>query len=164
MSFSIPFEHIADQPAQTALDTVRHASKKPVGELKIYDLIREGDEPSSTRNGVYLFFSPENSCLYVGKNSAQAFVERVPWHFAVWEESWMNHILKRTKERHALGSLIEAANYAADYQLLLIPMGSNDRSVIKPLEKFFRLFLKQTLRGKHSIAVPKELKLDKVVT
>lgn len=124
---------------------VNRASKKPVGDLRIYDLIREGDQPSSTRNGVYLFFSPENECLYVGKNSAQAFVERIPWHFAIWEEAWMNHLLKRTKEHQGFDNLVEAADYVIDHQLLLVPMGEHDRSSIRPLEKFFRLFLEPPL-------------------
>lgn len=144
MNFSLRFEYIADQPAQTAIESVTRADKKPVGDLKIYDLMFEGDEPLLTRIGVYLFFSPENECLYAGKNSALSFIERIPWHFAIWETSWMNRFLKGVRKQGNFDNLLEAADYARNHQLLLIPMGDEDKPRITPLEKFFRLFLEPT--------------------
>ena len=93
-------------------------------------------------HGVYFFFSPENDCLYVGKNSSQSFVERIPWHFALSEESWMNHFVKYHRKFGEFKSIPEAAIDSKRCQLLLMPVANENLESIKPLEKFFRLFLK----------------------
>ena len=136
MSFKLPFSELANRSAADALDAVEGVGKKRLGDLKVYDLLLHNDEP--VLNGVYLFFSPSGECLYVGKNSAQKFVERIPWHFALDEGAWMNHYLKRTRQHKELETLAEAAAAAKDDLLLLIPV--KRRELIKPLEKFFRVF------------------------
>jgi len=136
MHFKIPFSELERRPAKDVLDAIDQAQKKKVGDLKIYDLMLDDDEP--ILNGVYVFFSETGNCLYVGKNAAQKFVERIPWHFAVDQGAWMNQYLKRTRKHNELETLTEAAHEAKDDQLLLIPV--EQRDLIKPLEKFLRLF------------------------
>ena len=136
MQFKVPFSKLESLRAKNVIDAVSDAEKKRVGDVRIYDLMLSKGEP--ILNGVYLFFSESGKCLYAGKNAAQKFVERIPWHFAVDEGAWMNHYLKRTREHKELETLTEAAYAAKEDQLLLISV--EQRDLIKPLEKFFRLF------------------------
>jgi len=160
MSFSVRFEQMATESAQAATEMVYRATKKLVGDLKIYDLMFEGEKPLGARHGVYLFFSPENECLYVGKNSAQSFIERIPWHFALWEASWMNHFLKGVRKYQGFNSLIEAADYSRNHQLLLVPVSGDDWSSIGALEKFFRVFLKPTFNAYSDRYISRHQHLD----
>lgn len=136
MGFTLWLDEICAQPARAVLEAIQQAEKKPLGDLRIYDLLRDGDRPLV--NGVYFFFSAEGRCLYVGKNSAQKFVERIPIHLSIAESSWMNYFLKRIKKFEHLPSLIEAAEAACSHTLLLMPVASKDQ--VGAVEKFFRLF------------------------
>lgn len=134
MPFTLPFDSIKQRSAQYVLDVVIAASKKRVSDIRIYDLLYENDQPIST--GVYLFFAPDSTLLYAGKT--QRFVERIPWHFALGEGSWMNHFLRYTREHKGVESLKEAADAAREDNLLLIPV--NEWDLVQKLERFFRIF------------------------
>jgi hypothetical protein len=68
MPFTLWFDEICAQPARAVLNLIQQAEKIPLGDLRIYDLLRDGDRP--LLKGVYFFYSAEGQCLYVGKNSA----------------------------------------------------------------------------------------------
>jgi hypothetical protein len=138
MPFTLWFHEVCTQPARVVLERVQQAEKKALGELRIYDLIREGDRPLLW--GVYFFFSPEGQCLYVGKNSARKFVERIPVHLSLAEEDWMNHLVKRMCRYEGLSCLADAAEAARGHTLLLMPVSQEQKTQIAALEKFFRLF------------------------
>ena len=137
--FRLPFPTIAGISARDALGKIRAAERIPLGELKVFDLILEEDKPTDTWHGVYAYFSEEGKCLYVGKNGSQNFIERIPWHFALDENAWMNHFLKYFRNARNLPNLGEAALDARNCTLLLIPVA--DWNLIAPLEKFLRVFL-----------------------
>jgi hypothetical protein len=110
-----------------------------LGELRIYDLLRDGDRPLLW--GVYFFYSPDRQCLYVGKNSARKFVERIPAHLSLAPTSWMSHLVKRICKHEGIGSLAEAAESARCHRLLLMPVNRREQiGEIGRLERFFRLF------------------------
>lgn len=87
-----------------------------------------------------MFFSNSNACLYVGKNSSQSFIERIPWHFALSEKSWMSHFLKHFRNHRQLDSIPEAALNVLDCRLLLIPV--ERIRYIDALEKLMKLVMK----------------------
>jgi hypothetical protein len=136
MSFTLWFDEISSQPARSVLEQVQLAEKKPLVDLRIYDLLRDGDRV--LRKGVYFFYSAEGQCLYIGKNSAQKFVERIPIHLCVAEDAWMNYLVKYIRRYEKLDSLTEAADAARSHTLLLMPVAREEQ--IGRLEKFFRLF------------------------
>lgn len=110
-----------------------------MGELRLFDLLREGDRLLLW--GVYFFYSPEGQCVYVGKNSALKFVERIPAHLSLAPNSWMNHLVKRICKYEGLGSLTEAAEAARRYTLLLMPVNRKEQTKqLASLERFFRVF------------------------
>lgn len=125
--------------ASDALKAVAHASRTPLRDLKVFDLILDGDAPTDIWHGVYAFFDPAGICLYVGKNSSQNFVERIPWHFSLHEDAWMNHFLKYLRRHQGLTTLGEAAMAARNCELLLMPMAQYE--LITAFEKFLRIFL-----------------------
>ncbi len=139
MAFTLWYDEICRCPARLVLELIQQAEKVPLGELRIYDLLREGDRPLLW--GVYFFYSAEGRCLYVGKNSAQKFVERIPAHLSLAPTSWMNHLVKRILKYEGLGSLAEAAEAAREHRLLLMPVSRKEQTAqLAGLEKFFRLF------------------------
>jgi hypothetical protein len=139
MSFTIWFEDVRGLAARNVLERVRVAEKKTLCDLRVYDLICEGNR--ALLWGVYFFFSREGECLYVGKNAARKFVERIPVHLCLWDDDWMNHLVKRIQKCGGHTSLFDAAEAAKEHTLLLLAISDKEeRDVISPLEKFFRIF------------------------
>lgn len=104
--------------------------------------MHNGKELPDGVHGIYFFFAPDSeTCLYVGKNSSPQFVERIPWHFAISENSWQNHFLKYFKKDRNCSSLFEAAQDAGDCQILLMPT-PQDNDLIATIEWLFRFFQK----------------------
>lgn len=154
MPFTLWFDEVCTQPARVVLERVRQAEKKPLGELLVYDLLREGERPLFW--GAYFFFSRDGQCLYVGKNSARKFVERIPVHLCLHPKDWMNHLVKRICRFESLGCLTDAAEAARTHTLLLMPISEKEQKTqLGVLEKFFRLFAEPkynalTRRKRHS--------------
>src|SRR4051812_34326677 len=126
MPFTLWFDEVCTQPARVVLKRVRRAEKKPLGELLVYDLLREGDRPLLW--GVYFFFSRDGQCLYVGKNSARKFVDRIPVHLYLYPNDWMNHLVKRMCHYEGLGCLTDAAEAARSHTLLLMPVSQKEQT------------------------------------
>jgi hypothetical protein len=139
MPFTIWVDEMRSLPARMVLERVKQAEKKPLGKLLVYDLLRDGDRPLLW--GVYFFFSRESECLYVGKNSARKFVDRISVHLCLGEKDWMNHLVRRIQKQEGLPCLADAAEAAREHTLLLMPVSQKKEARdLAVLEKFFRLF------------------------
>lgn len=139
MPFTLWLDEVRTLPARAVIERVRQAEKKPLSELLVYDLLRDGDRPLLW--GVYFFFSRDGQCLYVGKNSARKFVERIPVHLCLHPNDWMNHLVKRMCRDDGFGCLSDAAEAARSHMLLLMPVSEKEQTKqLAALEKFFRLF------------------------
>jgi hypothetical protein len=137
--FTLWFDEVCSLPARVVLERLQQAAKKPLSDLRIYDLLRDGDRPLLW--GVYFFYSREGSCLYVGKNSARKFVERIPVHLCLYPKDWMNQLVQRIRDYEELVSLTDAAEAARTHTLLLMPVSQKEQTKrLAALEKFFRLF------------------------
>jgi len=133
----LPYSTIENVSIAEARDQIVASEKRALKDIKIIDLIIQNGGELESRHGVYFFFSEKNECLYVGKNSSQQFVERIPWHFALSVDSYGNHFLKYYKKRYGLDSIFEAAKHTLDCKLLLMPVIQRD---ITKIEKLFRVF------------------------
>ena len=100
MSFKIDICDLLGKPldyVKAELDNPENHKK--LGELKFLDFM-VGDKPGqSMRHGVYLFFTPDNECAYIGKTNKQHFAERIGSHFGMQKEATGNEYLKRTIAR-----------------------------------------------------------------
>ena len=141
----LAFELIQGMTVSQARDEIMRAPRKRVSDLKVLDLAFEPGGNVPSQNGVYIFFSEKGECLYVGKNSSQTFVERIPWHFALGEGSYANHLLKRLRKIYQIQSLEECAKRASTFELLLIPVPVWEN--IKPLENLLRKAMCPKLNG-----------------
>lgn len=140
----LPFSSIENLSIVDACNEIATNEKRALKDIKIVDLIIQKGGELESRHGVYFFFSENNECLYVGKISSQQFVERIPWHFALSEDSYGNHFLKYYKKLHGLVSIFEAANHALHCRLLVMPIVYTD---ITKIEKLFRVFSNPELNG-----------------
>lgn len=150
MGIFVQYEELKSLSPKNALATlVRSRKTTTLSDLKIYDLIYDGERAVEKGCGVYLFFSQDNRCLLVGKNSASSFVERIPWHFSLKNDAWMNFLVKRTRERGNLNANSEAANALGGCRLLLIEVDrtSEPPETIEALEKCLRIFAAPTLNA-----------------
>lgn len=105
-------------------------------DLKIYDLLFDGRGQTDSVHGVYLFFE-KKKCLYIGKASGREFIERIPDHFALREEAWMNYFLKRYRDNEAIKTLWDAAKAAKNCSILVISV--DEHECISKFEKLLRL-------------------------
>ena len=112
--------------------------KKILSKLSIFDLILQGDKPLPFVHGVYMFFSPEDICLYVGRVMSPQFVERMPSHFAISEGSRFNQFLKAHQDHNGFATLEDAAISARDCKVLILPM---EHGIINKMERLFILLL-----------------------
>jgi len=123
-----------------ACSAIGVASKKRLKDTRLFDLIMQDGKELAGVQGIYFFFAPDSTtCLYVGKNSSQQFIERISAHLAISEASWMNHFLKYYKDHHQSASLFAAANAAGECQILLMP---TEDDLIAKAERLFRIILK----------------------
>jgi hypothetical protein len=134
----LPFKSIEALSVAEAIKSITTAPKKQIRDIKLFDFIMQGGTEISGVHGIYFYFAPDGeTCLYVGKNSSQQYIERIPWHFAISEGSWQNHFLKYFRKYYNYGTLFEAAKKIGDCHILLMPV---DAELIKNSEKFFRVF------------------------
>src|SRR5262249_13974726 len=105
----------------------------------VFDLLHDADRLLLW--GVYLFYSREGRCLYVGKSSARKFVERIPVHLCPYPKEWMNHFVKKICKKEGIACLTDAMEAARSHTLLLIAVSEKAQTKqLAALEKFFRLF------------------------
>jgi hypothetical protein len=134
---SIYFNDIKNLRLKDIPPQIAEHDKLRIGDLKVLDLVRNGDEAEECQHGIYLFFDDENRCLYVGKNSSQQFIERIPAHFAQSDNSWFNHFIKYFKRSRDIQSYSDAtiAAESCKLALILIPEG---KKVIAKIESILR--------------------------
>jgi len=137
-NFKLGFSEIAKISPSEVEKVLQDHSKVTLSEMTIFDLLKYKGEV--VRHGVYIFYSPENEPLYVGKNSAQSFVERIPWHFSLSDKSWMNGFVRGIRKFKELEKLAHTTDYAKKCKLLLIV---DDCGISKKkLERTLRILLK----------------------
>lgn len=74
--------------------------------------------------GVYLFYS-KKACLYIGKCSRRAFVDRIPAHFDLRESAWMNSFPKKLVKFRICPNLDDAVFYALTCDMCAFTFSSN---------------------------------------
>lgn len=145
----IPFSELAPLSGHEAVERLESTPTSKIANLHFLDLLPGRNDAFRGGRGVYLFFSPNGDCVYVGKNSSQTFVERIPWHFSIWERSWGNHLVKRIRARsdewapggEDIDTLYDAAQIAVEFRVLLIPFDPPQTDRINAFERFLRTFL-----------------------
>jgi len=141
--FVIDFKELSSITGKEAIDSIKRSPKKRLGEITLYDLIFETKTKAlKSMHGVYLFFSLQNKCKYVGKCSSRHFITRIPAHLALGDEAWMNTLLKKMMGKTNGNSIMDyqkTAKETKEFGLLLIPVAKKEDIFI--LEKFLRLFM-----------------------
>ena len=127
-----------DKTMKILWDEIKNLEKKPLGELKVFDLLKFNDK--AIFHGVYIFFDENENILYIGKNSRESFVERIPWHFAMSQYSWMNHFFKYSKEFNKVETFEEIADKCINNKICLLIVNEHDK--IGALEKLLRITFK----------------------
>lgn len=134
------YDIIKNKTGEEALKFLINHDKIKIKDISIKDLISDNNEYYIDGHGLYLFFNNLNKLLYVGKCQSRNFVERIPDHFSLAEESWMNYLLKKIRDNEKTKDLISAYSKSLNYQLLLIRMkeGSNISGLESYIRRYFR--------------------------
>lgn len=114
--FFVPFSNLADCKLNKLKDTLANHSRKPVGEINIRELSSIREQP----NGAYLFYNPDGTLEYVGKNTSRIFIDRIPAHFDSRENAWLNSLPKHIRKINKNYTLSKALDEALLLQILII--------------------------------------------
>ena len=125
--FILLFADIKEQKLNKAIEAIKSVKRKPLSELKVFDLLLTPDGTEQIRHGVYLFWNAKGQVVYVGKNSSYHFVQRIPNHLGLSKNFFDNHLLKRIikfelKIDYSYSSFVSAAMYAQNFEISLIPI------------------------------------------
>lgn len=132
------------------------ASKKPLQELRLFDLSIFEGKPIISAGGVYLFFDFNNICLYIGKATSRSFIERIPAHFDPRSYAWFTTFPNRVVKKELTSDYPSALNFCAKKcNLLLIKFSSNEDCAEQAIltETYLQILFQPTLnllKLKHS--------------
>ncbi len=141
-----PLTELLDLQLISIKNKLESQEKYKINELKLFDIISSNGKPLPALQGIYIFFDPQDSCLYVGKNSSQQFIERIPWHFAQSDDSYSNHFIKKYRKDKDIEDYHEAALALGNCKILLIP--ANYGVDISYLEKVFMKIMQPKYNAK----------------
>lgn len=139
MGFIINYNQICKQKPDKVICTITKCEKKRLDKLRLYDFIVNSStgRPLKIVHGVYLFFSTQKKCLYVGKSSSRQFIERIPCHLALGDHAWFNQLLKFSKNEFK--SYVKAIEATKKFTLLMISV--KDKKKVKNIEKLLKLII-----------------------
>ena len=93
--------------------------------------------------GIYIFYSAESECLYIGKTSSCGFLERIAKHFDLREIAYMNHFPKKLLKKGICPDIPAAVRYALNCEFCAFTFSENqlarDHSI--KAERLFRSVL-----------------------
>jgi hypothetical protein len=143
-------------------EKLNKASKKPLQELRVFDLSIFQGGPLVSAGGVYLFFDSNNICLYVGKATSRSFIERIPAHFDPRSYAWFATLPNRVVKQDLTSDYSSALDFCVNQcNLLLINFNTNEEcSEQASLTETYLQILFQPklnlLKLKHSKILPSE--------
>jgi hypothetical protein len=97
-------------------------TRKKLSDVTLFDLVTL---PQSF-GGVYLFYSSDDICLYVGKASRWPFSGRIPQHFDFREDAWMNSFPKKIVKAQIRHDMRSAVLYALDCKMCAFGFSSDE--------------------------------------
>lgn len=144
-NFKLSVVDFPGDSVETVRRRIAHAYKKPLAELKLFDLLVNEDKNSALRHGTYMFFDSEGHCVYIGMCSSSHFAHRIGGHFGMSPKYGMNTFMKRIVNVLKPGKdETTGAGYAryvdtlpmiAHYSLLIIDASGKGREFVVALER-----------------------------
>lgn len=135
---------------QTLIKSVNELTGVQISSLALIDLVL----PAHQSNGVYLFVSPGDDIIYVGKASSRCFVERLGGHFDLRAGNWFASFLRAyAREINKIKGELSNEDYENSYTAILnyrlkmvaisAPANQGDLSKVnKAIGKIEREFIK----------------------
>lgn len=117
--------------------------RKQLGQITLTELVTL---PESF-GGIYLFYSSDGECLYVGKASRWAFSSRIPQHFDFRQDAWMNSFPKKLVKAEVCADLRSAVLCALKCEMCAFTFSSDQAAwdYAKDVETFLRSVLSPRL-------------------
>ena len=142
---------------------LQNASKKNLTDLHLFDLALSNGQPLTSAGGVYLFFTSDNTCLYIGKATSRSFISRIPAHFDPRPDSWFatfpNKVLKMGLADNYDSALLFCHNCSV--LLLKFDCDRDCKNYAGIIETYLRVLLKPVLNpSKHSKCLLPQQKLQ----
>lgn len=88
-SWTLKYEDFADKPLNNLATAIDKCKGIALSELKILDLVHT---ELRSGHGVYVFKTSKP--LYIGKATSRSFIGRIPVHFDIGPDEWLNTFLK----------------------------------------------------------------------
>ena len=151
-----------DLTSEEVLNIVQNTSKKELATLNLFDLTLVNEEALQSTGGVYLFYSLDNTCLYVGKATSRSFISRIASHFDPNPDAWFATFPNKVLKHQLTTDYTSALKFCRSCSLLLLKFNCDreSRKYAKTIETYLRDLLKPTLNSlKHSKNLPLQQKL-----
>lgn len=163
MSYVIQFDDLKEKACEEIKDFLnKNSGKKSLNDLKLRDLVFDGENPISSANGAYIFYEGEKP-LYVGRCKKKSFIERIPSNLDSRIGAWQNSYVKglQKKQSDCSLSLDDVASLAFQKtSLLLINLSLSDvPQYASPIEDALFYFLKPSI---NSVSDTKLNKINKI--
>ncbi|MCD6591019.1 MAG: hypothetical protein J7K72_03525 [Candidatus Aenigmarchaeota archaeon] len=161
------FSEIKKLKVKDLVEKLNSIKPKKLSDLSIKDLIfLENGKPICPGHGVYIFYDlskKDGRIAYVGRCESRSFIERIPSHFDIREDAWMNQLITKYREKKVNDTipLHKIAKEVLDkYGVVLILFDSETpRECIRKLEGLLRRECKPYLNP----CKPKDSNQDRTV-
>ena len=151
MVYKLDVDNLAGLSVEEVKNQINSSYKKPLRELKLFDLLLNEQCDSAMRHGIYMFFNESNECLYTGMCSSSHFAHRIGGHFGMSPKYGMNTFLKRIVKdlnpstKTSYSHYVEALAKISGYGLLMINTNGKSKAFIRALEKAIHITFKPRL-------------------
>lgn len=153
MKFKMHVDDFAALDMQEVRNAIQNSYKKPLAELKLFDLLINEERNTALRHGIYIFFDDQGKCMYIGMCSSSHFAHRLGGHFGMSPKYGMNTFLKRIvksfkvnpKEPEDYSDYVDSLPLIANYGLVIIDANKKGVPFIKNLERLLHIVFRPDL-------------------
>lgn len=149
MSFKLSIDEFHGQSICDVMRSIEIAYRKPISQLRLFDLLVNERTGKALRHGAYMFFNESNECIYIGMCSSSHFAHRIGGHFGMSPKYGMNTFLKRAVKMLGFdgeySSYVKVLPEISNYGLLIIDASGRGKDFVKGLEKSLHILYKPAL-------------------
>lgn len=150
VTYTIKVDQLRLLTIREMLEVIEASPKKPLQDLRLFDLLLGDDRQIALRHGIYMFFDDQRKCIYVGMCTSSHFAHRIGGHFGMSPKYGMNTFLRRAVrdvglDSNTYESYVEVLARIGSYQILIIDANNTGKKFIRALERLLHTTIKPRL-------------------